>query len=139
MAWTQKVWTAKQAHAYAGKNAISKFLVKRKLPVLPPFKKRERGLPKQMRGRKKKQPLTTCVGGDRGSGEDHEVQGHRHGHGCGRLSTEGTNRSLTNNKVDGRIEYRNNGSRRDNTPSTMTTAATPLTAPKTNGIYGNIK
>ena len=61
---TPKVWTAKQAHVYSGKNTIPKFLVKRKLPVPPPTKKKGRGRPKQMSGRKKKNPPTIYVDGD---------------------------------------------------------------------------
>ena len=47
MAQTPKLWTAKQAHDYNGKNAISEFLVKRKLPVPPPIKNWGCGRPKK--------------------------------------------------------------------------------------------
>ena len=50
MARTPKVWAMNQSHAYSGKNANSKILVKRKLPVPPPIKKWGRRQPKQMRG-----------------------------------------------------------------------------------------
>ena len=50
MALTPKVWAVNQSHAYSGKNANSKILVKKKLPVPPPIKKWGRRQPKQMRG-----------------------------------------------------------------------------------------
>ena len=73
MAQTPKVWASKQAYAYAGKNSISKFLVKRKLPVPTPFKKRGRWRPKQMRGRKNNKPPTIYVYGYSGGGDHHKV------------------------------------------------------------------
>ena len=63
----------KQAHSYAGKNIISKFLVKRKLPVPPLINKLGRRVPKKMRSRKKKKPPTIWVYGDSGSGDHHKV------------------------------------------------------------------
>ena len=134
MSQTQKVWMKKQAHAYAGKNAISKFLVKRKLPVPPPINKRGRGQPKTMRSQKKKKPLTICAYRDSGSGYPHEEIEHCHGLGCGRDSMEGTKRSLTDNSVDGRIKYRCDGSKSGDNPSTTMTELTPLTATSTNSI-----
>ena len=139
MVRTPKVWTENQAHAYDGKNAIYKFLVNRKLPVPPPINKQGRGWPKKMRARKKKKLPNIYGDGYSGSGDHNEVWGRFHGHRRGRSSTEGTNRSLTDNKVDVGIKYRRNGNGRGNTQSMMTTAATPLTAPMTTGIYGGTK
>ena len=134
---TPKVWMENQARAHAGKNAISKFIVKRKLPAPPTIKKRGCGLPKQMSVRKNKNPWTIYVDGDRRSGDHHKVRGLCHGHGRVRLSMEGTKQSLTNANVDGGIEYRRDGSRRNNMPSRMTMAATTSRAPTTNVIEGS--
>ena len=73
MARTPKVWTVKQAYAYADKNSIYKFLVKRNISVTPPIKKRGHRRPKQIRGRKKNKPLTIFVGGGSRSGNHHEA------------------------------------------------------------------
>ena len=137
MVRTPKVWTTNQAHAYDGKNAISKFLVNRKLPVPPPTNKQ--GFLKKIRAQKKKKLPNICGEGYSGSGDHNEVWGRFHGHRRGRSSTEGTKRSLTDNNVDVGIEYCRNGNGRDNTQSMTTTAATPLTAPMTTGIYGGTK
>ena len=110
MARTPKAWTAKQAHTYSDKNAISKFLVKRKLPVPTPINKWGRRRPKQMRGQKKKKPPTICVDRDSGIGDHHEVQSCLHGHRRSHFSTEKTKRSLTDDNVDGGIKYRRDGS-----------------------------
>ena len=90
-----------------------------------------------MRGRKNKKPPAICVDRDRGSGDRHEVRVCRHGHGRGRLSKEGTKRYLTDDNMDGKIGYCRNRSGRGDTLSMTTSAATPLTAPTTNGIDGS--
>ena len=95
-----KVWTVKQACAYTGNNALSKYLIKRKIPVPPIIKKRGHGRPKQMRGRKKS-PII-----------------HRDGSSCvdmplkaptatatAAVSTEAAS-FATDNRIHGGIEYR---------------------------------
>ena len=134
---TPKLWTAKQAHDYNGKNAISEFLVKRKLPVSPPIKKQGCRRPKKKYGRKNMKPPTIYVDRDSISGDHHVVQCYCHGHGRGRLLTEGTKRSLTGNNVDSGIESRRDGSAHDDMPSTMKMEATPSTSIMTNCIVGS--
>ena len=135
MAQTKKVWTVNHAHAYNGKSAISKFLVKRKVQVSPPIKKWGRRQTKKMRSHKNRKPTTICVDGDSGREDHHELQGRCHAHGHGHLSTEKTKRSLTNDNVESGIEYHHNGSGRRNMPLKTTTEATPSTAPMNNGIW----
>ena len=52
-----------------------------------------------MRGRNKKKPPTIYVNGDRRSRDHHEVRGHLHSHGRVSLSTEGTKRFLSDEKM----------------------------------------